>query len=413
MNKKILIVALPEKGHINPIIGVAQCLSKMNIEIGFFSQIDISKQLSKANLNCKHFTPKKNFDIPEEFAVDGKRFAEKLKDKLWMQKWIKTLLIDSTPPLVHEIKNVVNAFKPDIIVSDPMVYAAAIVAENSKIPWAGISNSLNPLTPKEWNSDLIETLNKFKTERLALFSSIKRNLNFRVADLISPWLNTVFTTETYIPRKFGENNNSFYVGKPFLLNEKRGDETPFPFEKLQNDKKKVYMSLGSMVYYHPVLFETIARALEGLNVQFIASVGSLYSEGFAKKFSNNSIILPYVPQLKLLKHIDVMVSHGGANSVTECLSMGVPLALLPLCNDQFFQAKFLKNAKAGIILDANNPDVATYKNAVIKLIEKDNVYKKNAQLIKKSFDNYGGPEQVSSLICKLLETKQQINPILS
>lgn len=410
MNKRILFVVIPEKGHINPMIGVAQCLYKKQINIAFFSQIDISNQLKKAGINCKCYTPVTIPNIPDELIAHGEIFAEKIKDKIWMQKWIKTLLIDSIPSLVEELNQVVNLFNPNIIVSDPMVYATAIVAENKNIPWAGVSNSLNPLTPKDWNSELTETLNKYQAERLALFSSLKRHLDFRIADLISPWLNTVFTTESYIPRQISNNYISFYVGKPYYINKKRGDETFFPFDKLQKNNRKVYMSLGSMVYYHPILFETIAKALDGLDVQLILSVGELYSIDFVKKFPPNSIILPYVPQLKLLSHIDVMVSHGGSNSVTESLSMGIPLALLPLCNDQFFQAKFLKQAKAGIILDPNKPNVNAYKKALLKLLEPNNKYLKKAQRIEQSFNNYGGANQVSDLICKILKTGKPIKP---
>jgi len=411
MNKeKILFVVLPEQGHINPMIGVAQCIYQMKFEVAFFSQNDISEQLFKAGIHCKCYTPQAEPDIPDEFLVHGADFVNKMKDKGWMQLWIKTLLIDSVPFLVDELAEVVNSFEPDIIVSDPMVYATAIVAEKQGIPWAGISNSLNPVTPRQWTSDLIETLEKFKGERQALFSLFKRDVNFRVADLVSPWLNTVFTSETYISREFGENNFSFYVGTPFPTNGIRGDETDFPFDKINKNKKVVYMSLGSMVFYHPNLFLTVAKALEGLNVQLILSVGGLYYEGFEKEFSEESIVMPYVPQIQVLDKVDVMISHGGANSVLECMARGIPMALLPLCNDQFFQAKFMTKANTGIVLDAENPNVKTYRTGLIELINEDNVYHKNVQIIKNSLKNYKGAEEVADLICQLLKNRTPLKP---
>lgn len=260
---------------------------------------------------------------------------------------------------------------------------------------------------------MIETLDKYKAERLSLFSSLKRDVDFRVADLISPWLNIVFTTEKYVPRSLSKNDFSFYVGAPFPLGGKRGDETFFPFEKLDQSKKKVYMSLGSMVYYHPILFITVAKALEGLNIQLILSVGSLYLEDFSKNFPDDSIILPYVPQLEVLEVVDLMVSHGGANSVLECLYKGVPMALLPICNDQFFQAKFLKRAKTGLVLDTNNPDVDEYRESLIKLLEINSIYKKNTLLIKESFKNHNGVKEACNLICKILENGKPLKPIES
>ena len=148
-------------------------------------------------------------------------------------------------------------------------------------------------------------------------------------------------------------------------------------------------------------------------MQLILSVGGLYSIDFEKKFPANAIILPYVPQVELLQHVDLMVSHGGSNSITESLSMGIPLAVIPLCNDQFFQARFLTRAKAGIVLDAKNPDVNKYRNALLELLAKNNIYKKNAQSIKESFDNYGGAKQIADLVCKVLRTGQPLKPNLA
>lgn len=414
MNRfKALLVVIPERGHINPMIGVAKCLYDMNIDIAFFAQADISDQLEKAGINCRCYTPEGNYQIPDDLIAHGADFANKLKDKEWLQRWIKTLLLDTVPFLVDSLEKLLSFFKPDVIVSDPMVYASGIVAESKKIPWVGISNSLNPLTPKEWSSDLIETLNKYHPERLALFSNQQSKVCFSVADLRSPWLNIVFTSEMYIPRDWSSNDFSFYVGTPFSNNGLRGDETPFPFEKLDTGKKIVYMSLGSMVYYHPTLFTTVAKALEGLNVQLILSVGSLYLEDFAKKFPEDTIILPYVPQLQVLEHVDVMVSHGGANSVTECLSKGIPMALIPICNDQFFQARFLKRAKAGIVLSLDNQDVHIYRKALIELLKEDSSYRKNVQILKKSFNKYKGPKEAADLIHELLKKKQPLKPDIS
>lgn len=410
---RILFVTIPEKGHLNPLIGIAHYLQNSGVEIAFFAQNDVSDQLQNADIHCKCFVSSQSVNIPAEFITQGAEFAEKIQDEIWLDKWIKTLLIDIVPEQIEGIENAINIFNPSVIVTDPMVYASAIIAEKKNIPWVGVSNSLNPITPKNWSCDLVETLNKYHSERISLFTDIDRDVRFSVSDLISPWLNIVFSTEEYIPRELSNNDFSFYVGNPFPLEGKRGDETDFPFYKLSKSKKKVYMSLGSQVYYYPELFKSVAEALKNLNVQLIFSVSELYNENFEKNFPDDSIILPYVPQLDVLKEVDIMVSHGGANSVLECLSKGIPMALLPLCNDQFLQAKFINRAKTGIVLDAYNPNISVYKTELAKLLEDDSIYSINTNLIMESFKKYGGVKQASELICKLLETKEPLRPIIS
>lgn len=411
-NKRILFITIPEKGHLNPLIGIAQQIQQLGIEIAFFAQADVSAQLKNAQIDCTCYTPTNKANIPSDFITKGAEFAKKIQDKTWLEKWIKTLLIDIVPQHIEGIANAVASFNPSIIVTDPMVYAAAIVAEKEHIPWVGVSNSLNPITPAEWSCDLVETLNKYHSERLKLFADTLPDIQFSVSDAISPWLNIVFSTEEYIPRELSKNNFSFYVGTPFPANNNRGDETLFPFDKLNKSKTKVYMSLGSQVYYYPNLFKTVAKALENENVQLILSVSELYNEEFANEFPKDAIILPYVPQLQVLDHIDIMISHGGANSVLECMSKGIPIALLPLCNDQFIQAKFIQRAKTGIVLDAFLPDVNTYRTEIRKLIETNNPYQKNVKRVKQSFDRYGGARQAAELIQKVLFNHQPIMPSL-
>lgn len=57
---KILIITVPEKGHVNPLIGTAHELVNQGAEIAFFAQRDITDQLQKSGINCKCYTPGKN-----------------------------------------------------------------------------------------------------------------------------------------------------------------------------------------------------------------------------------------------------------------------------------------------------------------------------------------------------------------
>ncbi len=42
-----------------------------------------------------------------------------------------------------------------------------------------------------------------------------------------------------------------------------------------------------------------------------------------------------LPQVALLRHANLLVTHGGNNSVTEALTHGVPMLVLPFSTDQF------------------------------------------------------------------------------
>jgi UDP:flavonoid glycosyltransferase YjiC (YdhE family) len=63
-----------------------------------------------------------------------------------------------------------------------------------------------------------------------------------------------------------------------------------------------------------------------------------------------------------------MVTHGGANSVMEALSLGVPLLVTPICNDQPHNAHFVAQSAAGIQLDLQVASATECRAALRSLV---------------------------------------------
>ncbi|CAE8581783.1 unnamed protein product [Polarella glacialis] len=63
---------------------------------------------------------------------------------------------------------------------------------------------------------------------------------------------------------------------------------------------------------------------------------------------SNFLVVPSVPQLEVLKLCDAFVTHGGANSMHEALSFGVPMAVVPIFGDQPFNADSVARCGAGV-----------------------------------------------------------------
>lgn len=410
-HKRILIVTIPEKGHINPMIGVAAHLQAAGFQLAFFAQQDITPQLQQAGINSKMYCPPAAANSNTDFVTRGKAFVEQLADKAWLRNWIKTLLIDAVPQQVQLLQQAVEDWQPALIVTDPMIYAAPIVANKAGIPWAGISSSLNPVTPAHWQCELTHTLDQLHPQRQAMLTTPQWQPQFRVSDVISPWLNIVYTVEEYISRTMADNTFSFYVGHSFPPHS-RGDEAGFPFHLLQPGKKKVYMSMGSQIYYHPHLFTAVAQALPDEDIQLIFAISELYNSPFLQQLPANVIAVPYAPQLQVLPHVQLVISHGGANSVMESMANGIPVALLPICNDQFLQAQLVTQAGTGIVLDPNNPSPETYRRQLLPLLQPQSPVAQQAGKTGNAFRQKTGPQEAAELIQQLFHTRQPVMPQL-
>ena len=68
------------------------------------------------------------------------------------------------------------------------------------------------------------------------------------------------------------------------------------------------------------------------------------------KVPENIVVQQIVPQLEILQHADVFVSHGGMKSVNESLYFDVPLVVVPQGVDQPVLAKRVAELGAGVVL---------------------------------------------------------------
>ncbi len=354
---RVLFFVIPEKGHLNPYIGPAQALQRLGAEVVFHAPADISEQLAAAGI---HRFVGSRAPLPGD---RGAAFAGQVRDAAWLRQWIKALLVDAVADAIEPLRAVIRDVRPDVVAIDPMIYAAAIACELEGVPWAAVSNSLNPALPASLDSELLRTVAWLAPERAELFARHGMSPQFRGCDVLSPHLTIAFTT----PALVGDVPGVELVG-PSLPRGARGDEADFPWDWLDPTRPLVYVSFGSQIYYQPALFRRILDAVANRRVQLVASASELATSRWLGTIPANALLRPYVPQLAMLQRASAMISHGGANSVMEAIAWCVPLIVMPLCNDQFHQAHFITRAGLGRTLDAERataPDIGRALDALL------------------------------------------------
>lgn len=356
---RFLFCIIPERGHVNPYIGPMQALQAAGHEVFVHASANIAPQLHAAGI--MNFVGSTQ---PPSDEHRGAAFAERVKDSAWLRTWVKALLVDTAEAAIEPLRLTMEEARPDVVVIDPMVYAAAIAAKKQKRPWVAMSNSLNPALPHGLDSELLSTVEWLAPERAALFERHGMTPQFRGCDILSPDLTIAFTTRELV----GDIPGVALVG-PSLPRANRGDEVPFPWDWLDPSRPLIYASFGSQIYHQPALLRRIFDAVAYRPVQLVASVSELATSaelGGARP--GNVLLRSYVPQLAVLKRARLMITHGGANSVMEAIACGVPLLLAPLCNDQFHQVHFITKAGIGRALDAEQCRRADIGTALDELL---------------------------------------------
>jgi len=75
-----------------------------------------------------------------------------------------------------------------------------------------------------------------------------------------------------------------------------------------------------------------------------------------------------LPQPAILPQVDVVITHGGNNTVTECFHNGVPMVVLPLFWDQVDNAQRVHETGYGVRLSTYGFDDAELTGAVDRLL---------------------------------------------
>jgi MGT family glycosyltransferase len=132
-----------------------------------------------------------------------------------------------------------------------------------------------------------------------------------------------------------------------------------------DDRPVVYVSFGSFLSARGDVLATVLDALRPLGLRVAVATGSATG---LPEVPSDWLMRPYLPQVALLDRTAVMVTHGGNNSVTEALTAGVPMVVLPFSTDQFAGAAAIEATGLGTALDPNvvtSADVTSAVRAVL------------------------------------------------
>ena len=130
----------------------------------------------------------------------------------------------------------------------------------------------------------------------------------------------------------------------------------------------VYVSFGSFLSVRADVLARVVQALRGLPVRVALAAGSA-DPAVLGEVPDGWLVREFLPQVALLEHATVAVTHGGNNSVTEALTAGVPMLVLPFSTDQFAGAAAVVDAGVGLALDPNAASSAEIGVAVAELLD--------------------------------------------
>ena len=211
--------------------------------------------------------------------------------------------------------------------------------------------------------------------------------------------NIVYTSREFQPDTPYIDESFHFVGPSILATTRK--ETDFPWDLLESERTKIYLSLGTLYNDNIEFYRTVFTAFSDHSAHFILSIGRLTDIRDLGLIPDNFIIRSSVPQLELLQKVDLFITHGGMNSVNEGLIYGVPLVIVPQQIEQAFNGRQVARQGAGVVLADTPPyghlDARVFRRTVDKVLT-DPTYRLNAERLRRSFHEAGGYQQAATVI---------------
>jgi len=137
---------------------------------------------------------------------------------------------------------------------------------------------------------------------------------------------------------------------------------------------------------------------------FVLATGKAFDINLLLPLPNNLMVFETVPQVDLLQKCDIMVTHGGMNSITECVFCEVPMLVYPLSRkwDQPGNSARVVYLGLGLRGRIERDSAKTISRKINLLIDNYPNYKDNVLKMKQKFEEKNNSTEIVTIIESLL-----------
>lgn len=160
----------------------------------------------------------------------------------------------------------------------------------------------------------------------------------------------------------------------------------------QDDAPFVYVSFGSFLSARADVLARVVVALAASGVRAAVATGSADPAALGPA-PDGWLLRSYLPQVRLLGRAAAAVTHGGNNSVTESLTAGVPLVVLPFSTDQFAGAAALEQHGLAEVLAPNEATPAQLAAAIGRTLAPSAERRSALDDLARSLQDEPGPQR--------------------
>ena len=386
-----MIIDIPT--HVYPILGFLSELEAQGINFDIYGPKNIIKNVLR-NRGQNRFGFEElswnNGDIPKFFETI-------------YQSFLKTL------PEIEAIWKNKNK-KPKLIIADMFAHFAKLLAKRHGIPLLVFYSNYFALQFSDKHTrDRVyyEIENQRRDEsQLPLQKEVEKRYNITiesVRDIFFEGDRNISCLPAFLgdPITF-KNDKLSYIG-PAFRDENKSERHDIDLDFIQANAPLIYVSLGTCA---PNIagfsfYETIIDALGDTEHKVLISVTlGKAEELIARGLPKNIIVKSWVPQMRVLEHSKLFVSHVGAGGLMEAMLNGVPIIAVPNFGDQPINAEMVERLNVG--RQIKDKSVEGVKKIVEEVLQDEGI-RESCEKYKKMIDPMASKRKFLEIVKSMIK----------
>lgn len=398
IKSKFLFVIPPFFGHISPTLSLGASLIARGHEVKWFGITPLANH---------HIPEGGSYIYPEEdllpFKDEIARILKRQDDgpacsgPEVMRLALEETYVPFAKMMMPGLRRLVDCWQPDVLINDCITFGGALFAHKHNIPCVTVTP-----VPPDVMGDTAKHAPKIFEWQQALIKKLQKEVGIYEDGIFihSNKLNLVFTSQAFAGFETVPAHMKF-VGPV----KGRPNNTPFDWERLATaTTPKIFVSLGTLlVDIRKAFFEKLIAAFADQPLTIIAATPPEIFE----EWPSNFIVSGFVPQAALMPHMDMVICHGGFNTVNDTFSNGLPMLITPIAYDHFHTAKLIEQAGCGISIRYKRLRVEDLQKTVFELLEQQK-YKAAAKNVQASYLAAGGNDRAVELLEDFVQQEQSI-----
>lgn len=389
---RFVFVVPPLTGHINPTLSIGAVLLQQGHEVAWISLDSalIEKLPEKGQLLLIEYT--KDDAQKQETAQYLDIITKKIVYGIDSIKFLyEEVLVPLNRHSYEGISDLLEEYKPDVVITDHQMFAGAIAAIHKNLPYVTVVTA--PAAIK-----VMDELPKVHEWEVNQVTALQRELGVQGSSSVacSKLLTMVLTSREF----FGEMtlpDEYRFVGP--VIHE-RTQKILFDWYKLEqmSGRPVILVSIGT-TFDHTYKKEFFSKVIEAFEQEKLTVV-VVSDPSLFDKWPDNFIVQQQVPQLELLSYLDLVVCHGGHNTVCETLTNGLPMVVIPIAYDQSHVAGRVVRTGAGLRLNFNRFKAKHLNEAVLEVLSEP-AFRTAAKELQGSFKQAGGTAAAADMLIRL------------